>query len=61
MKYKKHLFIPLLTATLLSGNLLNASEDANLTTSKDWIILPYAFTAESTGFAGGVGVIKQGL
>jgi len=61
MKYKKHLFIPLLTATVLSGNLLNASEDANLTTSKDWIILPYAFTADSTGFAGGVGVIKQGL
>ncbi len=61
MKYKKHLFITLLSATLLSGNLLNASEDTNLTTSKDWIVLPYAFTAESTGFSGGIGVIKQGL
>ncbi len=61
MKYKKYLFIPLLTYTLLSVNLLNASEDANLTTSKDWIILPYVFTTDSTGFAGGIGVIKQGL
>lgn len=61
MKYKKHLLLPLLTATVLSSHLLNASEDANLTTSKDWILLPYAFTADSTGFAGGVGVIKQGL
>lgn len=61
MKYKKHLFIPLLTATVLSGNLLNASEDSNLTESKNWIVLPYAFTADSTGLSGGVGVIKQGL
>ncbi len=61
MKNKKYLFIPLLTATVLSCNLLNASEDSNLTTSKDWIVLPYAFTAESTGFSGGIGVIKQGL
>jgi len=61
MKQKKHLFIPLLTATVLLGNPLNASEDSNLTTSKDWIILPYALTADSTGFFGGVGVIKQGL
>jgi len=61
MKYKKHLLLPLLTATVLSSHLLNASEDANLTTSKDWILLPYAFTTDSTGFAGGVGVIKQGL
>ncbi len=61
MKYKKNLFIPLLTATILSGNILNASEEFNLTSSKDWIILPYAFTSDSTGFAGGVGMIKQGL
>jgi len=61
MKYKNHLFIPLLSATVISVNLLNASEDTNLTTSKDWIVLPYAFTADSTGFSGGIGVIKQGL
>ena len=61
MKHNKHLFIPFLTAILLSGNLLTASEDTNLTTSKDWIVLPYAFTSDSTGFSGGIGVIKQGL
>ncbi len=61
MKHKKDLFISLLATTILSGNILKASEDSNLTESKDWIILPYAFTADSTGFAGGIGVIKQGL
>ncbi|MEA2046861.1 MAG: BamA/TamA family outer membrane protein [Campylobacterota bacterium] len=35
--------------------------DANITQSKEWIILPFAFSSESTGTAGGVGVIKQGL
>ena len=61
MKYKKHLLLSFLTATVLSGDLLNASEDSNLTKSKDWVILPYAFTTDSTGFSGGIGVIKQGL
>jgi len=61
MEYRKHLLLFFLTITLLAGNLLNASEDTNLTKSKDWIVLPYAFSAESTGFAGGIGTIKQGL
>jgi len=40
---------------------LCAQEDNNLTKSKDMIILPYAFSSESTGFTGGIGIIKQGL
>ena len=36
-------------------------EDSNITKSKDWIILPFAFSTDSTGTAGGIGVIKQGL
>ena len=35
--------------------------DDNTTISKDWIVLPFAFTSESTGVAGGIGAIKQGL
>ena len=37
------------------------SEDDNRTDSKDWIILPFVFSFESTGIAGGIGAIKQGL
>jgi len=61
MKSKKHLLLSFLTTAFLSCNLLNASEDDNLTKSKNWIVLPYAFTADSTGFSGGIGMIKQGL
>jgi hypothetical protein len=35
--------------------------DTNITKSKDWIILPFAFSTDDTGTAGGIGVIKQGL
>lgn len=35
--------------------------DTNITQSRDWIILPFAFSSESTGVAGGIGAIKQGL
>jgi len=61
MKPITHILLSCLTATFLMGNILNASEDHNITESKNWIVLPYAFTADSTGFSGGVGVIKQGL
>jgi hypothetical protein len=43
------------------GTTLNAAQDNNITESKNWVILPYAFTADSTGLSGGIGVIKQGL
>ena len=61
MKNKKHLLLSCLTATFLMGNTLNAAQDNNITESKNWVILPYAFTSDSTGLSGGVGVIKQGL
>ena len=72
MKNKRHILLSGLTATLLMTSNLQAEEsfltemvnDINLTSLthvKDWIILPYAFSSESTGFTGGVGVIKTGL
>ena len=61
MNYKKHLLLSLLSSTFLSTHALYATDDNNITESKDWIILPYAFTSDSTGLAGGIGVIKQGL
>ena len=61
MKNKTHLLLSCLTATFLMGNTLNAAQDNNITESKNWVILPYAFTSDSTGLSGGVGVIKQGL
>lgn len=61
MKYKKYLFISFLIATLLSSSLLNASEDTDLTKNKGWLVLPYLFSTDSTGFSAGIGVIKQGL
>jgi len=39
MEYKKHLFISFLSTTLLSCNLLNASEDTNIAKSKESIFL----------------------
>ena len=72
MKNKKPLILSGLTALLLTTSSLSAEEnfiseminDVNLTKMthvKDWIVIPYAFATESTGFAGGLGVIKQGL
>jgi len=61
MNSKKYILLSLLTTTLLATQAIQASDDANITESKDWIILPYAFSSDSTGLAGGVGVIKQGL
>lgn len=40
----------------------NINEDTNLTAcNKEWILLPFAFSTDSTGLSGGLGVIKQGL
>ncbi len=50
-----------LLCTLLCTSTLLVSEDSPITESKDWIVLPYAFSSDSTGLAGGIGVIKQGL
>lgn len=61
MNTKKPILLSLLTAALLSTQTMQASDDSNLAESKNWMILPYAFTSDSTGLAGGIGVIKQGL
>ena len=61
MNNKKQILLSLLTSTVLFTQTTQASNDNNITESKDWIILPYAFSSDSTGLAGGVGVIKQGL
>ncbi len=71
MKKKKHIFISIFAAVLLLGQPLCAGGDlgdANITaqtpqkpTSKDMVWLPYLFSTDSTGLAGGVGVIKQGF
>ncbi|HID93682.1 MAG TPA: hypothetical protein EYP60_06260 [bacterium (Candidatus Stahlbacteria)] len=57
MTKKKYLLLSLLA----TSTLLTASNDANITTSKDMVIVPFAFSSESTGFAGGFALIKQGL
>ena len=61
MKNNNPLLLSLVTATLLSVQPLHASNEQNITESKDWIVLPYAFSSASTGLAGGIGVIRQGL
>lgn len=73
MKNTSYLLIPLLSI-FLAAPLVHADEiikyqppedlpayDDNVTISKDWIVLPFAFSSESTGVAGGIGTIKQGL
>ena len=71
MNYKKLIYTCIFSFPLLTfanTNLkfetdkrLQDLEDSNITQSKDWIILPFAFSTDSTGTAGGIGVIKQGL
>jgi hypothetical protein len=72
MKNKKPLLLSGLTALLLTTASLSAEDnfvtnmidDINLTEMthvKDYIIIPYVFSTESTGFTGGIGAIKQGL
>jgi len=71
MKKKTKLLLSTLTATLLMSQSLLAEEtlteistaDANNIDvgSKDIVYVPYVFSTDSTGFSGGVGVIKQGF
>jgi len=75
MKTKKPYLLSTLTAALLltspafaeesfmdgMGHMFDDVNVSSLTHVKDWIVLPYVFSAESTGFTGGVGVIKNGL
>jgi hypothetical protein len=57
MKNKKYLLLAVLSTTLLSATL----NDSNTTKSKEWIFLPFAFSSDTTGFAGGISAIKKGL
>ena len=58
MQHKKYLLLAFLTIT----SLLNAKEnDLNSTQNNNWIFLPYAFSSDSTGFAGGISAMKTGL
>lgn len=61
MKNTKYLLPALLSTTVLLSNLLNATEEMNTIKNKEWIFLPYAFSSDSTGLAGGISAIKAGL
>jgi len=61
MKHTKNTLLTTLMLTYLSTLPIYAQEDNNVTQSKDMIVIPFGFSSEGTGFAGGVGVIKQGL
>jgi hypothetical protein len=70
MKMKKHLLLSTITASLLLSQVatanetvadINASASSQVAGSKDMVFIPYAFSTDSTGFSGGLGVIKQGF
>ena len=70
MKNKNRLLISTITASLLAGQSLfadttvtdnNTSVQQEAAGSKDIVYIPYVFSTDSTGFAGGVGVIKKGF
>jgi len=69
MDNKTNLLISAITAAFLLTTSLQAEEnfisemvhDVNLSLSKDTVIIPFVFSTESTGFAGGAALIKQGL
>lgn len=61
MKNTKKMLLSISMSMLLFVHPLFASKDSPITESKDWIVLPYAFSTDATGLAGGIGVIKQGL
>ena len=58
MKNKKYLLLAFLSSTAL---LSAAPNDSNATKNKEWIFLPFAFSSDTTGFAGGISAIKKGL
>ena len=75
MKHKKQLLLSGITTLFLTQTALHAEENilnnmthmfddintSNITHIKDWIVIPYVFSSDSTGFGGGIGGIKQGL
>jgi len=66
MKKDKKLLLSTITLSLISTASFgsqenNSSVQTPFIGSKDIAYIPYIFSSESTGFAGGVGVIKQGF
>jgi len=68
MQNKKSFIKPVLASLLVLTSFSSAdtefptpSEEQGILESKDWIVLPFAFSSETTGVAGGIGAIKQGL
>ena len=65
MKNKNNTLLPILTSLLFSTHLLYSADmsDQNITKTKrkDWTILPYAFSSDTTGLAGGISVLMSGV
>jgi len=65
MKNKPYALLPFLTSILLTTHVINAANASDLnitkTKTKDWAILPYAFSSDTTGLAGGVSVLMSGV
>lgn len=61
MHHTHQLLLSFCTTMLLFTQPTSANPNNNLYESKDWVILPYIFSSTSTGFAGGIGFIKQGI
>lgn len=69
MENKKSFLKPIITLFICITFFSNADvyfpapseEQRDIMENKEWIVLPFAFSSESTGLAGGIGAIKQGL
>ena len=61
MNNRKYPLLTFLFTAVIFGNLLHASNESNETKENGWIFLPYVFSSDSTGFAGGISAIKGGL
>ena len=52
----------MLTCSVLFAQSTNNDENLiDIDKSGEWIVLPYAFTSDATGFSGGIGTIAQGI
>lgn len=58
MKNKKYLLLAFLSTTVF---LSAAQKDINVTKSEEWFFVPFAFSSDSTGFAGGISALRRGL
>ena len=65
MKNKSYILLPFLTSILLTTHSIYATNmaDQNITKTKtkDWTILPYAFSSDTTGLTGGVSILMSGV